>query len=422
MDSVSRMRRVLTRILLVVASPLLVIASAEFVLRMMYPYKINRGYARSDSFVFSPQYLLGMKPGVSGTYVRRTRNGAFVTKWNTNADGFRGAELRSNPELRAIVYGDSNIFARFSNLEDTFPYRLEQELHSRIQKDVEVLNAGVVSFGPDQSLVRFENEVDKYRPDIVVFHVFADNDFGDIVRDRLFDVRQDGSLSETPFPRTIDHCLGLRYSPCPPTESFIDVLTDRAESLVLSEGIRRTLIKVGVSQPPAMKPPAEAQVRDCLQTAEQEYDIYTRSEPRKFSVTADHYDCDLALYPERESSVVKRRLMSAVLARAARVASEKRVKFMVLIEPSSRDLTTNLRPNYTDFEKFSGYRQTNLSSAVEEILQERHISELNLFATFSRHHPETLYFTDNDDHWNPAGQALAASETARYLASEGLLQ
>jgi hypothetical protein len=274
-----------------------------------------------------------------------------------------------------------------------------------------------VAFGPDQSLLRFEGEVDRYHPDLVVFHIFADNDFGDIIRNRLFDVDAAGSLVKTSHPRTVDHCLSLRYTPCPPTASLSDTLNDRASSLLTYFALRKMLMAVKLVKAPVRNPSPDLLIQNCLQLAQAEYAVYQRSAPRAFSHFPDHYDCDAALFPDRESSIVKVRLMDAVLTRAQHVAESKRVKFLVLIEPSSYDLTTNLRPNYQDFAKFSGYKPTNLSGAVETILRARRIAGLNLFETFSKNHPETLFFNGSDDnHWNDAGQLLAARETARCIA------
>jgi hypothetical protein len=102
-----------------------------------------------------------------------------------------------------MVYGDSNVQARFSSLEDTFSHRLEIGLESRLGTKVDVINAGVIGFGPDQSLLRFIKDADVYRPNVVIFHVFADNDFGDLLRNRLFELAPDGTLVETPHQRKL---------------------------------------------------------------------------------------------------------------------------------------------------------------------------------------------------------------------------
>lgn len=50
-----------------------------------------------------------------------------VTHWSTNSASFRGPEIGEKTGLRIIVYGDSNIliFARFSDVENTFPRDLQ---------------------------------------------------------------------------------------------------------------------------------------------------------------------------------------------------------------------------------------------------------------------------------------------------------
>src|SRR5262249_36170994 len=95
------------------------------------------------------------------------------------------------------------------NWQDTFPAKLEGYLKERTTgKDVEVINSGVTGFGPDQSLLKMSQEIDVYHPSVVVLQIFADNDFGDIVRNRLFDLDRDGAtLVATKAKREIDPML-----------------------------------------------------------------------------------------------------------------------------------------------------------------------------------------------------------------------
>ena len=150
---------------------------------------------------------MGLKRGVSKTFERRPANGGDTVHWQTNDASFRGRELRSNPGTRVIVYGDSNIQARFSHLDQSFPQRLERHLQASSGGDVEVINAGVVGFGPDQCLIRLSSDIDEHDPDVVVFHVFADNDFGDVVRNRLFELDANGALVRTNQRATLDQTL-----------------------------------------------------------------------------------------------------------------------------------------------------------------------------------------------------------------------
>jgi hypothetical protein len=364
---------------------------------------------------FHPEYLIAMKPGLKRSFTRVTKSGEIVTHWNTNADGFRGDEIQRRKQgQRIIVYGDSNVFAKFSNLEDTFPYQLGKALQRFTPQRIEVINAGVDGFGPDQSLLRFEEEADLYQPDIVVLHIFADNDFGDIIRNRLFDVDPSGALVKTPHVRTVDHCLDPHAQSCRPrADERATTLRDFASSLRMVQAIQAVSKRFGLVNPPR-EPSPDVEIQYYLSVARAEYAVYKQGEPRMYSHFADHYDYDVALFPASESSVAKVQLMDAILLKLSQFAQARHVKLFVLIQPSSRDLTIHLLPNYKDFAKYPTYRNTNLTSAVEGILQARHIPGLNLFETFAKNDPESLFFEDND-HWNEAGQSLAARETALYI-------
>lgn len=108
--------------------------------------------------------------------------------------------------------------------------------------------------------------------------------------------------------------------------------------------------------------------------------------------------------------------MTGVLKAARDLANSKRVAFLVVIQPSVIDLTTNYTISYQDFAEYPEYRGTNLTSAVEHICLQNHISHVNLFDTFLRHYPETLFFKGGDNHWNDAGQDIAAQETPTYIS------
>jgi len=91
--------------------------------------------------------------------------------------------------------------------------------------------------------------------------------------------------------------------------------------------------------------------------------------------------------------------------------------FLVIIQPSSRDLTTNLTPNYTDFASYPDYRPSNLTTFMAELCDQQGIANINLWNVFANNEPENL-FLSADDHWSEAGQEMAARVTATYLLRE----
>jgi hypothetical protein len=385
---------------------------AESCLRIAQPEKVldiasDRQRIRDLAYRFDPEYLVALKPGAIKTYQRSHANGGQTIRWRVNKSSFRGRELRPDPGTRVIVYGDSNVQARFSALEDTFPARLERELTSLWGSDVEVVNAGLVGAGPDQALLRMAGDIERFAPDRIVLHVFADNDFGDIVRNRLFELDGDGALVRSGRPATLDPDLRS-------TRSRL-LLPGAARDLA-----GRILRRILGPEPRPKRPEgsrAELLVGEILGDCEEEFRIYQERRPRAFSHFDDHYDMDLSLHPDSPAGREKVRLMEAVLAEAARVAEEKGVSLDVVIQPSSRDLTTNMLPNYTDLQRFPEYRRQRLSEIIDGICERLRIPRVNLYPLFLRSDPDSLYFID-DGHWNDAGQALAAREVAEQMRAE----
>ena len=397
---------------IVVAITLIFVILCEGFLRILFPHV----GPKNSAYDFHPDYLVTLKPNVEKTFFGLLANGNTAVRWQTNAEGFRGAPLEENPDLKIMVYGDSNVQARFSSLKDTFPHRLETGLESRLGKNVDVINAGVIGFGPDQSLLKFRNEAEVYRPDIVIFHVFADNDFGDLLRNRLFELAPDGKLVETPGIRKLLEGEKTMLVPDANAISLWSSLYLVQVARNFKKNLTWFIFRPDSDQDNAAK--SDQILRYLAATGEAEYAVYRDRKPRRFSVLADHYDLDVATDIESESARVKIALMDRVLRKARDFAASKDIEFVVLIQPSSLDLTENISPNHGDLAKFSGYRRTNISSAVEKICRRAGIGRINLFDIFMRNDPQTLYFKKANTHWSPRGQALAAEATADYLQRE----
>lgn len=126
----------------------------------------------------------------------------WVIRFRTNADGVTpsGAVRARTPGVRRImIFGDSAVVGRSVPQDLTVSALLEQRLRAR-GLDVEVINAGVEGYATDQSLLRMEQLLPLYRPDLVL-HGICDNDFGGNLEARgkpHFTVEADGALREHP--------------------------------------------------------------------------------------------------------------------------------------------------------------------------------------------------------------------------------
>ena len=376
----------------------------EFALRIFYPEKIV--HPQESSYEFNPNYIISLKPNLRRTFERHVNNGGEIIHWETNSKGFRGVEFDNNSDARIIVYGDSNIQAVFSNLPDTFTSKLKKHLNDG-SMNVEVINAGVVGFGPDQSLIRFSLEADVYKPVIVILNLCVDNDFGDLIRNRLFEL-ENGKLIRVNHKIKQDELFG-------PIQSL---RRDISSLLVVRSAIRMLGNSVGDKDIEKKKNKLDLiqqEVSDLMSYCEREYMVYKQKKPKSFSHFADHYDIDIVLNPESESSITKQKLMDAVLSEMKRISVLHDIKFLILIQPSVRDTTTNTDLNYENLRKYPSYDRRRLTSIVDNICVFRGIDKINLFDKFISNEPEKLHYLPPDGHWNEYGQDIAAREAAIYI-------
>ncbi|MGI9317606.1 MAG: SGNH/GDSL hydrolase family protein [bacterium] len=120
-----------------------------------------------------------MKPG----YTRR----GFE---QINSLGFRGEEvLLEKPDdvYRIVAIGGSTTFAVYLPWNESYPYKLQQELRKRFNTDkIEVINAGLTGSTSAESFHRMATQVLPVDPDmVIIYHAFNDllprmfNDYSD---------------------------------------------------------------------------------------------------------------------------------------------------------------------------------------------------------------------------------------------------
>ena len=386
------------RLVLALAATALATVAGEAVLRRLAP-------DRPPLYVPDAAALYRLRPGTTARYHYPWMAPGEEVEVKVNSRGFRGPELPDRKTgRRVVVYGDSFVEARSSRLEDTFPARLEAALRERRAVPVEVVNAGVSGYGPDQVLARLDAELRELQPDLVVLGLYAGNDWGDIVRDQLFTLDDGGRLrSGSPI---LDAALRPALEE---RRGWRALATVRAVSRLYAE-----------LDPPAPASAAqttstEAVLRDC----EQEYADALRRPGRVTNLFRDHYDADVCVRPRSDSAAYKRRLMGAVLAEAGRRAAARSVPLLLVAIPAGSDVVPN-HPHRIDEARFPEYRPAALTDAMAEVTAELGLPFVNLFGPFHERQDRQLYYPI-DGHWNAAAQALAGRITAERIAADGLL-
>jgi hypothetical protein len=366
-------------------------------------------------YYLDPESGIRLEANVSRRFTRDIWNGGDTIEWTTNSVGYRGPELRTQADYRILIFGDSNIQAQFSTLANTYAMVLQTILSTRTGRTIEVINAGTIGAGPDQNLGRMSDELPRLRPDLVILHVFADNDFGDLLRNALYYLDRAGQLARSGRRFTYDRAfaqVGRRYP-----LAILQFASDVKNAVLTSVSGQAS------AEPDTPAEIIETWLKKCADEFEDYQSEIAGQNPDLESVLADHYDYDLALFPDLASSRMKVALMEAVLRRAKQIADENSAHFLLLIQPSVHDVSSNLLVTPQSLRAYSSeYRPDRLTSIVQVIAEANHIESINLFSDFAAA-ASHLYFRGTrrsgqdevDNHWNDEGQRRAAALTADLL-------
>lgn len=373
-------------------------------------------------FEFDPRALYRLAPGAVREHRLSTDNGSRRVLYSVNRAGFRGEELdATHAALRIVVYGDSFIQGEFSELPNTFAERLEQHVAEHLGARVEVVNAGVAGYGTDQVLRRMEDSLADVQPDLVLVGIFAANDFGDLLRNKLYRLDGSGELRENPF--VIDEAV-RREMEIARTEPVLKVVLRRAGNAAfaaLGAG-RATGRSAGLETLESTESMTARERLDYFLTrhlAEYEENV-VRGDSVVRELRWDVYDADISLTPRSDSARYKVALMDGVVAKIQQVAQHTAVPLALVVIPSPIDACGH-ESGEVDREKYPEYDPRTLTDTLERIALRHGIAFVNLFTPFQEHCADDLFLHGLDDHWNDRGQDFGAERVAAFLASSGLL-
>lgn len=394
------------RILLLAVSSLVMLAGAETAAWFLWMPRYRPVFVRDDRLLFK------LVSDRDSEFTRSESSGGGRYLTHINKDGYLGKELLpTGARPRVLIYGDSFIFTSYVKPEDGFAQQLENGLNRRLGAAVEVVNAGVAAYGPDQIALRMDDEIAKLKPQLVVVSVFGGNDFGDLIRDKIFRLDDAGALR-------LNH-----YTLDPKTAAALD--TAQRVS-ILMRAIWAAREHLGGAAPQPAEPVgagAQAAVIDrLLERAAQEYDDF---EVKKSDVVTnlqqDQYNADIALLPNSAPVRFKVRLMEAVLTHIDQIAKRNGVPLAFMFIPYAGDVVEHYYDFTVDRARFPDYRPENITDALKGIAERNGLTYLNLWDTFRPLDADTFFIHGGDDHWNETGQHVAAEALADFIVANGLL-
>ena len=392
--------RVAERALIMTISSLLMLASAEFAGELVLGARHRPIFQPDERLIFK------FIPDRRSVMVHAPVNGGATVAHRINSRGFRGEELRRSGEMtRVVVYGDSFVHAFYTNDEETFVAQLGASLASRVGRPVEAINAGVSSYGPDQIALKIESELSGLRPDLAVVAIFAGNDYGDLLRNKIFRLGADGALVEN------------RWVLDPQVRVWLEL--SQRES-ILKRALRSAF---GAGLATVHGNQGAMGMDFLLAESEREYRSFVLERENLVTNThVDYYSADLSLTPASASARYKVALMHAVLKRIRDTAARNGVPLAFLFIPHALDVANGPDWGTVDRGRFPGYDSRNQIAPLEAMAKSLGVPFLSLYDLYRSHGADTLYLRGGDDHWNAAGQRLAAGSMADLVMARRLLR
>jgi hypothetical protein len=399
-----RGKRLLGNLLLLGCSMFVSFSVGELLVRRYYPidgmtYQLDRRYLH--------RYI----PNSRQIYRFSAANGGKKVLVVINGEGRRG-DLVSVKRPLVMVYGDSFISAVSSPIKETFVGRLEQRLKGTLVPAPQVINCGVSGYGPDQESLVLEDEIDRLKPRLVIVSIYAGNDFGDLVRNKIYKLDDQKQLKNNDY--TIDSSLVNLFAT---TKQFSRFYTIR----LLQRAWERLWHRDGHTVAVKAAPNSDDYLDAWLSESRAEFEEYVINGNNSVrNLFEDHYDADVSLTPNSESSQYKRMLMDRVIGKLKLVTDARSIPLMLVIIPAALDVVDNYSIS-VDTRKYPEYSRSELTDIVEEIARKRQLPYVNLFSPFRKHGAGSLYYVTDNDHWNLEGQGLAAGLVADYIMNKGLL-
>lgn len=390
---------------LMLASTLAALILAEAMLRWIFPVY---------GFVLGPhpRYLHTLIPGTRQLGIDDARPTHPFYSVRINSEGHRGPEESAEtPQPRIVVYGDSFIDSRYVPAADSYTVRLQTRLSTELGQPLTVVNAGVAGYGPDQESLRLEDDLSHGRADLIVVAVFSGNDFGDLVRNKLFWPGPGG------VTQAAEHVLGPEA-----LRPFRDIpvlhLQRALRAMVgkLASWRRKIASREG---PDDLNPTST--ILKILDERRREYESFlVQRDPVISNLLSDGYDLDLSLHPSEPEARFKRDLMAAVLRRIRTLAAARETPLLFLFIPSPIDVSDGW-PLAVDRATFPEYLQSSTTDFLEEQARALDVPCVNLFGPFHDAGGRSLFRPQVDQHWNKAGMDLAARLTSEKIHAAALL-
>jgi len=388
--------------------------------------------ATPNPSIWEPHPLLGWwhRPHSGGMFYSDYNE--FSAEVRINARGLRDREIGyDNPTaaLRILSLADSFGEALQVELADTYHKQLETQLMASLDRPVEVLNAGVGGWGTDQEAIFYVAEGFRYNPDVVLLSFFVRNDvvnsYGPL------EIRRNGGRQQKQFFSLTP--TGALIAPSSDNDSAENIIHEESKSAELST-------------PPVDKTRPLLNFADGLWQYSALYRFmvpYLRDIPSVVQqlgpsgilggegvIRANHPTIPIPFFiyqtPPNAEFEAAWQLTEAIIKQLRDEVEQRGATLAVVIISAPEQL------HATEWEAMLSrnpamqtdqWDLTYPNQRLSDFLTAEAIPHLDLLPHFQQaiaHNPTTPLHFRHDQHWTPAGHALAAQTIHQFLLTEVL--
>lgn len=288
-----------------------------------------------------------------------------------------------------LIYGDE----LFHHGPTPFEFYTESEPDTDSLSNASFVVRGVSGAGPDQYLLQIASDIKSFSPKAVFILINTHNDYGDIIRNRLFELDSKDMLVDT--KHTI---MGVRKEhfesvPFNINLFFLELLKKRG---VITE------MDYQVSIDPQFYDPIvqEATLLDQLM-------LHKQNKSPKYSHFDDSYDLDISININSQSAILKLALMKAVIQQINLICEKEETSVFFILIPSSTDLITHSGIDYKELKaQYSGYMRVHLTRPLVLDMKKKRYKYDNLFPKFYKFGAESLYDVESGYYLSKDGVKL----------------
>ncbi|MGB2705789.1 MAG: hypothetical protein WBC74_02910 [Candidatus Omnitrophota bacterium] len=361
----STIKRVFSRIAAILIILGVSFAACELAVRIVSPQ-----VAGPVQFAYDPK--LGAIP-VPNQSARRIAPGIYDYTYSNNSCGLRGIKeygVNKNPaKFRILLLGDSSTYGIGVNDEETFAYKIEEELLREGLK-AETINAGNPGKGTDYALRFFQVSGYKFNPDLTAL-CFSKTDFTDNMRSEYYNVTPDRERQL--FAKDLSGSIVAK-------KRFLKFLP--LYNWIITRSHFANLLK-------------QTAIRVILTRAEKNTSVPTSSP------LVIHYTVDKDAFPGERSA----RLTEIFFKHLKKAVYDSGSDLIVFYIPDSEDVIR--------------YRKKESVSKGEEVIgdtvRSRNVKFLSLAPVLAESGKpiELLYYTEG--HWTPLGHSIAAGFMSEHI-------